>query len=87
MEMVLSNGFYEMTLEENMLVDGGAVTTDVCKFIVSSMVSTTTGVVANKVGASVGGKIGAVLGGPIGFVGGAIIGGAIGYAVAELIIE
>lgn len=70
MEMALNNGFYEMSQNESMDVDGG--------FDIGSAV---TGYVCGKAGKWIGAKIGGTIGGPVG----AVVGGIIGVAVYECV--
>lgn len=89
MELTMTNsfGFCELNEQEMMEVDGGAITTEPCKFIVSSVVGLAVGKGIEKVGAKIGGTVGSFIEGPVGTLAGTLIGAGIGYIVAEAIIE
>ena len=55
MELTMTNsfGFCELNEQEMMEVDGGAITTEPCKFIVSSVVGLAVGKGIEKVGAKI----------------------------------
>ena len=75
MNMILSNGFYELNVHEMELVDGG-----VDWNLVGATVSTAGGA---YIGAKIGGAVGTA-GGPVGTVVGGLIGGAAGAIVYSL---
>lgn len=87
MEMVLSSGFCEMNQNEMLVVDGGNVSTEPCKLVVSAVVGSTVCYGITKAGEKIGKIVGSVVAGPVGFVCGAVVGAAIGNFVADLIIE
>lgn len=70
MEMDLNKGFYQMSQDEMLDVDGGF-----------DIGSTAAGVVCGKAGKWLGAKIGGTVGGPVG----AVVGGIIGVAVYECV--
>ena len=70
MEMVLNNGFCEMSQDEMLVVDGGL-----------DIGSAVTGFVCGKAGKWIGAKVGGAVGGPVG----AVVGGIIGVAVYECV--
>ena len=70
MEMVLSDGFYEMTEDETLVLEGGGA--------IGSFIS---GVVGGKAGKWLGAKVGGAVGGPVG----AVVGGIVGVAIYECV--
>ncbi len=78
MELVLSNGFDELTQEEMLQLDGGDAVSTVTAVIVSASLLT----VGAVVGGAVGGPIGAKIGGDVGKVVGTVVTIAVGEVVA-----
>lgn len=79
MEMTLNNGFYELTMDENVLINGGITTADVAAAFVTAAGAIVGGVIGN----AVGGPIGAAVAGQKGATYGAFLGALIVGGVAE----
>lgn len=80
MEMVMTNGFAELSVNEMEIIDGGIAWDHVGEYIAGSGGAAVGSAVAASVGTRVGGSVG-WLAGPGGAVAGAIVGGAIGVAI------
>ncbi len=92
MELTMTNnfGFCELNEDEMALVDGGAITTNFCSFVVSSVVGMAATPIIAKGAVSLGKHIGIIAGsslGPGGALVCSLIGAGIGLVVANILIN